>query len=117
MTDLEARAARERRYDLRTPIIRAIYDVMQAIEQCGASEKLTHAVTLAGALMEPTRVLLEERDALLAAAPSDRERRLHEARELLKRVQAWWRTEPMSLDDLQDDIDTYLAAPLPQEGE
>jgi hypothetical protein len=34
------------------PILKQGYDVIQAIEECGASEKLTHAVTLAGKLLD-----------------------------------------------------------------
>ena len=71
---LATKAARERRYDLRTPLIRAIYDVALAIEDCGASEKLTRAVTLCGELYEPVRVLLEERDTLTAELAQARER-------------------------------------------
>ena len=41
------------------PILKQAYDVMQAIEECGASEKLTHAVTLAGKLMEDIDVLVD----------------------------------------------------------
>ena len=34
------------------PILLQGYNVIQAIEECGASEKLTHAVILAGAFLD-----------------------------------------------------------------
>ncbi len=42
------------------PILKQCYDVMQSIEDCGASEKLTHAVTLAGDLMSNINVLVDQ---------------------------------------------------------
>lgn len=50
----------------RHPILQAIYDVMQAIELCGASPELTEAVVLAGKLSEQAATILDERDALRA---------------------------------------------------
>lgn len=42
------------------PIIKQCYDVMQAIEVCGASVELTHAVTLAGQLGEDIDKLVDQ---------------------------------------------------------
>ncbi len=41
------------------PILKQGYDVMQAIEECGASEKLTHAVILAGEFIGEVDKLVE----------------------------------------------------------
>lgn len=49
----------------RHPLLRAIYDVIQAIERCGASPELTAAVTLAGELSEPAAMILDERDKFI----------------------------------------------------
>jgi hypothetical protein len=45
---------------LRHPVISQCYDVTQAIEECGASEKLTAAVIKSGALMDRLHVFVEE---------------------------------------------------------
>lgn len=52
----------------RHPILRAIYDAVQAIEECGASTKLTDAVYATTRLSEMAATLLDERDAALADA-------------------------------------------------
>ena len=49
----------------RHPILLQAYDVCQAIEDCGASEELTHAVILAGELMDSIDALLDENESLL----------------------------------------------------
>jgi hypothetical protein len=41
------------------PILRQGYNVMQAIEECGASEKLTKAVIMAGKLMDEVEKLVD----------------------------------------------------------
>jgi hypothetical protein len=48
-----AQLSEERMMNLsKHPILKQGYDVIQAIEECGTSEKLTHAVTLAGKLLD-----------------------------------------------------------------
>lgn len=41
------------------PILKQGHELMLAIEECGASEKLTHAITLAGKLMEDVEKLVD----------------------------------------------------------
>lgn len=41
------------------PILQQAYDVIQAIEACGASVELTHAVILAGKLLEDISGLVD----------------------------------------------------------
>lgn len=55
------------------PILRAIYDTMQAIEVCGASPELTRAVTLAGDV-------LRQADELVALLPAAKD--MHESMEI-----------------------------------
>ena len=47
----------------RHPILQAIHDACQAVEACGASVALTHAVTKVGDLHKMAVALLNERDA------------------------------------------------------
>lgn len=42
------------------PLLKQCYEVIQAIEECGASEKLTEAVTKAGKLLEAIDLHLAE---------------------------------------------------------
>jgi hypothetical protein len=42
------------------PILMQGYEVIQSIEDCGASEKLTHAVILAGELMVEVDKLVDQ---------------------------------------------------------
>ena len=46
------------------PILTQWYTVMQAIEECDTSEKLTHAVGLAGSLGNEIEKLVDEKDRL-----------------------------------------------------
>lgn len=57
----------------RHPILRAIYDVMRAIERCGASPELTEAVVLAGRLSEQAATILDELDLARAELARERE--------------------------------------------
>jgi hypothetical protein len=47
------------------PILWQGHEMMLSIEECGASEKLTHAVSLAGSLMDEVEKLVDENARLL----------------------------------------------------
>lgn len=49
------------------PILKQCYEMMGAIEECGASEKLTHAVALAGELMEEVDKLVDSATAVVSS--------------------------------------------------
>lgn len=53
----------------RHPIIQAIHDACLAIEKCGASPELTHAVTLVAALKEQAHCLLDKLDSASIGLP------------------------------------------------
>jgi len=72
----------------RHPLLRGIHDACQAVEVCGASTALTSAVTKVGDLMEPARVLLDERDSLRAEVAQARAER-DEARTALDGWVKW----------------------------
>lgn len=46
------------------PLYKQAYDVIQAIEKCGASAERTNAVTEAGKLMESVKELIKSNEAL-----------------------------------------------------
>lgn len=46
------------------PILNKCYEVMQAIEECGCSTEVTHAVTEAGALLDQLDALLDCLDTM-----------------------------------------------------
>lgn len=46
----------------RHPLIKECYDVMQAIEECGVSEKLTGAVVKAGELLDNIRIFIDTKE-------------------------------------------------------
>lgn len=69
----------------RHPILLAIYDVMQAIERCGASPELTDAIVLAVRLNKQAATILDELD--VARAELDRVREaLQPARDALAAI-------------------------------
>lgn len=47
------------------PILRQGYDVIQAIEECGASEQLTAAVIKAGSFLEAVEKIVDENKRLI----------------------------------------------------
>lgn len=49
------------------PILKQGYDVVQAIEECGASIKLTNAVILAGAYNEEVERLVDKKENMKQA--------------------------------------------------
>lgn len=85
LTDRTPEQAIQRVMLTRHPILRAIHDVMQAIEACGASPELTRAVILAGRLSEPAATILDAHDAAL--------RLWNEAGEECQKAQRLWHAE------------------------
>jgi hypothetical protein len=86
--------------NLEHPLVKQCYDLIQAIEICGASPELTHAVTKAGELMravsdkfnEPTKekksaTLKQLLDALHEGPGTSSGKELKDACELIIRVQ------------------------------
>ena len=59
------------------PILQKAHDLCQAIEECGASEKLTYAVALASTLGDNVEFLIDEHARVRNALEKDRNECMH----------------------------------------
>lgn len=64
------------------PILWQIYEACQAIEDCGASEALTKAVTLTGGISDPVEALVDDRDAAIKARDCSQKEQTRLARQI-----------------------------------